>query len=418
MLEKRRKTAAGTAPTHGHRVEAAVVGAGAAGLWAAAELRRRGVRVVVLERSDSVAASWRRRYDGLRLNTVRWMSGLPGTPIPRRAGKWPTREDFVDYLDSFAARHELEVRFGVEVSRIDRAGEEWRLDTTQGPLQVRFVVVATGYDGVATIPEWPGRKSFAGELIHASEYRNPDRFRGKDVLVVGVGNSGTEIATQLANCAAARVLVSMRTPVNILPRELLGVPITVFARVSERQPAWVGDRLGFLVQRLAWGDLSAYGMPRAPHGVSPELRVRGLGAVVDGGFVAALKQGRMELVPAVESFDGQEVVLAGGARRCPEVVIAATGYRHGLEALVGHLGVLLSSGKPAVLGARTHPNAPRLYFNGFWLPASGQLPAMRRTSRRIARAVSRDRLREAAGRHAVGRWFGQSGRQHLVGVRS
>jgi putative flavoprotein involved in K+ transport len=377
-------------PALSRRVEAVVIGAGSAGLWAAAELQRRGVEAIVLERGNTIGASWRGRYEGLRLNTVRWLSALPGTPIPRPAGLWPTSEDFISYLESFVERHRLELDFGTEVTRVDRVGHEWRLESSAGALNARFVIVATGYDRLPKVPRWPGSESFAGELIHASEYRNAKPFHQRDVLVVGVGNSATEIATQLAGGGAGRVRVSMRTPVNLVPPDCFGVPMTVFARLSELAPAAVGDRLGFLVQRLAWGDLAPYGMPRAPYGISTELQVKGLGPVMDRGFVAALKQGRIELVPAVERFDGTEVVLSDEARIRPEIVIAATGYLHGLEGLVGHLGVLLPSGKPSVLGARTHPDAPRLYFNGFWLPASGQLPGMRRTSRRIARVVARE----------------------------
>ena len=254
-------------------------------------------------------------------------------------------------------------------------------------------MVATGYDGVPRMPAWPGRDGFTGELLHASSFRNADPYDGKDVLVVGAGNTGTEIATRLADGPAARVRVSVRTPVNIMPPTFLGVPATVLARMSEGAPAWVVDQGGFLMQRLAWGDLSPYGMPRSPYGIATELRVRGLGATLDRGFVAALKAGRLELVSAVEGFDGADVVLDGGERIQPQVVMAATGYRHGLEPLVGHLGVLLPSGKPAVRTGRAHPGAPGLYFNGYWLPLSGQLPAMRRTSARIARAI--------AGRGAV-----------------
>ena len=106
------------------------------------------------------------------------------------------------------------------------------------------------------------------------------------MLVVGAGNTGTEIATRLADGGAARVRVSFRTPVNIMPPTFLGVPATVLARMSESAPAWIVDRGGFLMQRLAWGDLSRYGMPRSPYGIATELRVRGLGATLDRGFVA------------------------------------------------------------------------------------------------------------------------------------
>jgi cation diffusion facilitator CzcD-associated flavoprotein CzcO len=374
----------------------AVIGAGAAGLGAAAALRRRGVDdLVVLERTDSVASSWRARYDGLCLNTVRRLSSIPRHPIPPAAGTWPSREAFIAYLEDVAERSGVEVRFGVEVERIDRDEKDWRVRMPSGTLRARFVVVAVGYDRIPRIPDWPGRERFTGELLHASRFRNAGPFHGKDVLVVGAGNTGTEIATRLADSAAARVRVSFRTPVNIMPPTFLGVPTPVLARMSENSPAWLVDRTGFLMQRLAWGDLSGYGMPRSPYGLATELRVRGLGPTLDRGFVSALKAGAVELVPAVAGFDGPDVILADGERIQPHVVIAATGYGHGLEPLVGHLGVLLPSGKPAARTGRAHPAAPGLYFNGYWLPLSGQLPAMRRTSRRIARAIARERRRAA-----------------------
>jgi putative flavoprotein involved in K+ transport len=369
--------------------EVVVIGAGAAGLGVAVALQRRGVDdVVVLERAGAVASSWRGRYDGLRLNTVRGLSGLPREAIPSNAGTWPSREAFISYLEDVAKRKRLDVRLGVEVERIDRGAGHWRLLTSSGTLRSRFMVVATGYDRVPKIPDWPGVDSFSGELLHASAFRNATPYRDRDVLVVGAGNTGSEVATRLVNGGAARVRVSVRTPVNIMPPRFLGIPTPVLARASEAQPAWLVDRMSYLMQRIAWGDLTPYGMPRSPFGVATELTVRGLGPTLDRGFVAALKSRRLTLVPAVERFGGPDVMLAGEEAIQPEVVIAATGYRHGLEPLVGHLGVLLESGKPAERTGGAHPAAPGLYFNGYWLPLSGQLPAMRRTSRRVARAIA------------------------------
>ena len=380
--------------------EAVVVGGGPAGLAAAAQLQRRGFKPIVLERSPGVGASWRGRYDTLRLNTVRWMSGLPGTPIPRTAGRWPSRADFVRYLERYAER--LDVRTGIAVARVERHEDAYVLRTSAGDLKSRYVVVATGYDHEPLIPDWPGRHGFPGELIHASAYRNATPFAGRQVLVVGTGNTGVELAVELLETAAS-VRVSMRTPPNILTREVFGLPSTVLGRMSESSLDALTDRSGFLLQRMLWGDLEPYGIPRAPYGIATELRVKGLGPVVDSGFVAALKQGRIEIVPAVERFDGADVVLRGDVRLQPDVVIAATGYRSGLEELVGHLGVLLPNGRPAINGARTHPNAPGLYFNGYWLPLSGQIPALRRSSRALARAVARER-RRAPTRDTQRRW--------------
>ncbi len=368
-----------------------MIGAGAAGLAAAAELGRRGVQATVLERTDEIGVSWQRRYEGLRLNTVRWLSGPRGGRIPRSAGRWPSREAFAEHLRGYAEQKRIAIEHRVAVQRIDRSEHGYRLETSTGARSTRFVVVATGYDHRPSMPDWPGRKTFNGRLVHAADYRRSQDFQERDVLVVGAGNTGTEIAVQLRRAGVARVRIAMRTPPNLVPLEPLGIPITLLARVSEVQPRVFTDWFGAVVQRFTWGDLTPYGLPRAPYGIGTELRIKGMGPVVDRGFVTALKKGTVELVPAVERFDGDYVCLSDGCRIRPQAVISATGYRTGLERLVGHLGVLLPSGKPACMRGETNPAAPGLHFNGFWLPASGQLPAMRRTTRRIGREIVRQR---------------------------
>jgi putative flavoprotein involved in K+ transport len=210
------------------------------------------------------------------------------------------------------------------------------------------------------------------------------------VLVVGCGTSATEIATRLAAEGAKRVRVAVRTPPNLMPEHFLGVPITFFARALENAQRWLVDLLSSLPRRVAIGGLSEYGIDRAPFGVGTELRLKGMGPVIDRGFVEAVKAGRLEVVSALEGFDQDAVLLSDGSRIRPQVVIAATGYRPGLEGLVGALGVL---GKPSVLGAETHPHAPGLYFCGYRLPLSGELSGMRRDSRQIARAIAGRRRR-------------------------
>ena len=377
---------------------AVVIGAGSAGLSAAAALRRAGVDVVVLERAGEAGASWRARYDGLRLNSGRTVSSVPGARIPRSAGQFPARDAYADYLAGCVERLGLDVRFGVSVSRVERDGDGYVLATSDGSLRARSVVVATGYDHDPCIPDWPGRDEFAGELVHASSYRNPAPFAGRSVLVVGTGNSGTEISAQLgAAGGVGRVWLSMRTPVNIVPRRLFGVSLSVLVSRPLRQPAAIADVGGRLIQRLVFGDLTRHGMPRAPMGIGTEMRVKGLGPVIDGGFVEALKAGRVTLVPAVAGFEGADVVLADDTRVRPDTVIAATGYRHGLEDLVGHLGVLDDAGRPARRDGSAHPAAPGLHFNGYLLPLPGQLYGMRVTARRIAREVVRDRAPSRVG---------------------
>jgi cation diffusion facilitator CzcD-associated flavoprotein CzcO len=343
--------------------------------------------VAVLEGSDRIGSSWLARYDRLRLNTLRWMSDLPGYPCDRRYGSFPSAVDWAAYLERYARHHELDVRLGVRVERIEMGALEWKLATSAGPLAAPAVVVATGYDREPRWPAWPGREEFAGELSHAADYRNPEPYRGRSVLVVGAGNSGSEIANDLAG-QAKKVWLAVRTPPNVFPRRWLGVPLNPLAIALDVLPTRMADQLGWFGQRMIYGDMSRYGLPRSPVGVKTRVLRDSIAACVDGGFVRSVKRGRVEIVPAVSSLDGRAVVLEGGRRLEPDAVIAATGYRRGLEQLVGHLGVLREDGRPLVHAERTHPNAPGLYFTGFDTLSSGQLRLFSRDAKAIGRRVA------------------------------
>lgn len=369
--------------------DAIVCGAGAAGLAAAAMLGRAGLTTTVLERSDAVAASWRRRYDGLRLNTPAWMSTMPGYRAShRRYGEFPSRDDWVRYLEDYARHHRLDVRFGVDVARVDRGPAGWRVVTADGDLDARRVVVATGYDAEPDLPAWPGRETFTAELLHSSAYRSPEPYRGRDVLVVGPNVTGSEVAAHLVRGGAGRVRVAMRTPPNLTRRKFLGLTVNVPGVVLNHLPLPVADRVAWLTQLAMFGRLDAYGLPRSPVGTATMLRRHHQAPAYDDGFVDAVKSGRIQVLPAVVGLDGADVVLADGTRVQPEVVIAATGYRRGLEPLVGHLGVLDGDGIPLVNGGEQHPSAPGLFFNGYRADLGGQLRLMRIDARRIARAAA------------------------------
>ncbi|MFB9462133.1 flavin-containing monooxygenase [Streptomyces cinereospinus] len=368
-----------------------VIGGGPGGLAAAHALRARGIRAVVLERSDRVGASWRRHYDRLRLHTTRRLSALPGLPMPRRFGRWVSRDDLVRYLEKYAEHHELEIVTGVEVSRIERApdGTGWLLHATGGRrLTGGAVVVATGHNHTPRIPDWPGRDTYTGEFLHAGAYRDPAPYAGRDVLVVGAGNTGAEIAVDLAEGGAARVRLAVRTAPHIVRRSTAGWAAQYTGVLVRRLPVGLVDRLARPLARLSVPDLSAHGLPRPDTGLYSRV-TEGAIPVQDVGLVDAVRTGRVEITAAVDSFDGDRVVLADGARIDPDAVIAATGYVRALEPLLSHLDVLDPRGRPVSHGARAPKNAPDLYFTGFTNPISGMLRELARDAERIARAVAR-----------------------------
>ncbi|WP_251057629.1 NAD(P)/FAD-dependent oxidoreductase [Streptomyces sp. ISL-94] len=369
-----------------------VIGAGPGGLAAAAALRARGVRAVVVEKSDAVGASWRRHYDRLHLHTTRRLSALPGLAMPRRFGRWVARDNVVRYLEKYAEFHELELVTGVEVTRIEQApdGDGWILHASGGrELTAGAVVVATGFNHTPALPDWPGRDTYGGRLLHAADYCEPAPYAGQDVLVVGVGNTGAEIAVDLAEGGAARVRLAVRTAPHIVRRSTAGWPAQRTGILVRRLPVPLVDRLGALVARASVPDLSAYGLPRPSSGLYSGVR-QGAIPVQDVGLIDAVRRGQVEPVAAVESFEGGEVVLADGTRIAPDAVIAATGYRRALEGLVGHLdGVLDERGRPRTHGARTPAQAPGLYFTGFSNPISGMFREMALDAEKIAKAVAR-----------------------------
>lgn len=373
----------------GGRGRVAVIGAGPGGLAVAAELERRGVAATIIDRRECVASQWRRQPDSLSLNTVRWAAHLPGLRFPWAAGRWPGRDSVVAYLERYAEEKGLDLRLGVEVERLDPTPRGWRLSTSVGPIEAPEAIVATGSCNAPLIPAWPGRERFEGELVHAVEYRNASAYRGRDVLVVGAGNSGAEIATDLARGGAARVRLSVRTPPNLLPRWLFLFPPETFSRVYEHLPERLVDGAIATLRRLLVGDLTALGLPAPERGFYHSLLHSRVTPIVDVGLVSALRRGAVEVVPAVERLDGAEVVLAGdGGRLRPDALIAATGYERCLEPLVGHLGMLDEIGMP-----RAGPDgaAPGLHFIGFSHPSGSSLRELRIDARRLARALVRQR---------------------------
>jgi putative flavoprotein involved in K+ transport len=368
---------------------AVVIGAGPAGLAMAAELGRVGIRAVVIEKADEVGSSWAHHYDRLHLHTARWLSGLPGVAIPRAAGRWVARDAFRAYLHDYAVRQGLDVRLNTSVTSVDRLADGlWRIGCGAESVVTPLVVVATGYNHTPKLPDWPGRESFTGRILHSSEHRNPAAVGADSVLVVGPGNSGAEIAADLAG-AGKQVWLAVRTPPNIVRRQVLGIPSQVLVLSVSPFPDRVGDRISSLLQKLTVGDLSRFGLTAAPRGVFTQQARDDVTPTIDVGLIDAVRAGRVTVVPSVESLDGSTVTLANGEVLRPGAVVVATGFRRGLEPLFGHLGVVTPGGRPSVNADEQAPGLDGLYFLGYSNPLTGNIRQVGIDARAIARRVSK-----------------------------
>lgn len=372
--------------------EILVIGAGPAGLATSACLRREGLLHVVLEREGQTASAWHRHYDRLHLHTTKTYSGLPMMPWPKEAPRYPAREQVVQYLLAYAAEHCIAPRLGVNVYAVQRTGDHFTVDTSAGVMTPRIVIVATGYSGVPKLPSIPGLDSFHGLAIHSRVYKDPAPFQGKRTLVVGCGNSGAEIALDLAEHGVDVAMV-VRGPVHVVPRDLFGRPTQHTAVLLSYLPLGLRDAISMSVVSLAVGDLSRWGIVRPAVGPNLMIVESGRVPILDIGTIAMIKEGKIRVLPAVQEIFSDKVRFAGGALHPFEAIILATGYTSGLGALVkGFETIAGARGRPNRFGEETGISG--LYFVGFKNPPTGALREIAleapRTARSIRIAVSRN----------------------------
>ena len=366
--------------------EVLVIGAGPAGLAVAACLRQQGVGHDIVSRDDSVAASWRRHYERLHLHTIKRHSALPNMPWPVSAPRYPSRQQVVDYLERYAAAHQIKPRLGVEVRRVRRLQQRFEVDTSAGALQPRCVVVATGYNGVPKWPSFPGMDSYTGLALHSRDYRHAAPFKGRRTLVVGCGNSGAEIALDLAEQGVDVALV-VRGPVHVVPRDLLGRPSQATSVMLAPLPARWRDAIVGPILRLAVGDLSAYGIQRPALGPNQMIEQQGRIPMLDIGTVAMVKAGRIKVRPAVQQVLPGSVRFADGREEPYEGIVLATGYDTGLAGFIhGFETIADQRGRPHRFGQETA--IAGLYFVGFRNPSTGALREMALEAPRVAASIA------------------------------
>ena len=375
------------------RCDAIVVGAGPAGLAVAACLKARGLDPAILEKADAVGTVWRRHYDRLHLHTDRARSGLPGLPMPAAFGRYPSRAQVVSYLESYAQTFGLAPVFNTPVRSLAREDPLWRAETDGGAWEAPIAVIATGLADFPHVPNWPGMESFQGLVLHSSRYRNPAPFTGQRVLVIGYGNSGGEIALDLAE-AGIRTAMAVRSPVNVIPREMLGRPILAWSLASRFLRPRLADAVNAPMLRLAVGSIEKLGLRRAPKGPLQSVAEDGRVPLIDIGTLDAIREGRIELRGDVAGFTPQGVAFKDAPPEAFDTVILATGFRPDLRGLLPTArNVLGAEGAPLVSGGPTAE--PGLFFCGATPSALGQLRQIGIDAANIADAVAPRKARAA-----------------------
>lgn len=362
-----------------------IIGASAAGLATAACLKRQGVDYILLEQSQQVGTRWRGHYDRLHLHTIRSLSGLPHQPMPANYPRYPSRDQFVAYLEDYTAKQELAPRFGQQVIAVEQKGNGWITRTPNAEYKSRFVVVATGYARQPNLPTFPGVEQFRGTILHSREYKSGAPYKGQSVLVVGFGNSGGEIAVDLYEHGATPAL-SVRSAVNVIPRDILGIPVQAIGVYSPKTSLKMNDLLFTPLIRLTVGDIRKLGLRKLPYGPQTQMRKDHHIPLIDVGTIGHIRAGHITVYPGIKCFTETGVVFENDRELKVGAVVLATGYRPALHEFLP-AAARVTDGQGNALNSGRESALPGLYLCGLQVSATGMLREIGIEAQRIAEAI-------------------------------
>ncbi len=363
-----------------------VIGAGPAGLAVGACLKQAGVQSILLEQSDKVGSVWRRHYDRLHLHTDKRNSKLPYAAFPKEYPRYPSRDQLVGYLESYAKKFELDIRFDQQVQSARRDNNHWELQTQDARYRASNLVVATGNAREPFSPQWKGMDAFKGKVMHSSEYKNGEPFKGQNVLVVGFGNSGGEIAIDLFE-HGAKPSIAVRSAVNVIPKELAGIPILSIGIAQNSMPAWMADAMNAPILRAVIGDITKLGLRKLPYGPATQIQNDKHIPLIDVGTIKLIKQGHITVYPGVEELTETGVRFTDGREAGFDALILATGYRSRVNKFLNETNVYDEDGTPLSTGREA--GVPGLYFCGYYVSPTGMLREISMEAMRLSTSIAK-----------------------------
>ncbi|XP_020259955.1 probable indole-3-pyruvate monooxygenase YUCCA9 [Asparagus officinalis] len=350
-----------------------IVGAGPSGLAVAASLKESGVPYVIFERSDCIASLWQKQtYNRLKLHLPKKFCQLPGLPFPDSYPEYPCKNQFIDYLESYAKHFDICPRFNqsVQSARYENTSGLWRVRTVGLQNEEieyigKWLVVATGENADRVIPEFEGLREFGSDIIHACDYKSGESYRGKKVLVVGCGNSGMEVCLDLSNYESFPSMV-VRDSVHVLPREVYGkstFEMSVF--LMKWLPLWLVDKIMLALSWLVLGNVENYGLKRPAVGPLQLKSTQGRTPVLDIGALDKIKSGEIEVVPGVKRFLPGRVEFLDGHVLDFDAVVMATGYRSNVPYWLQGTDFFSKNGLPMAQFPNSWKGKTGLYAVGF-----------------------------------------------------
>jgi len=363
-----------------------IVGASFSGLALAACLQKQGIEHIIIEKENSVAHPWRNHYERLHLHTNKRISGLPFKKFDATS-RYPSRQEVIDYLDDYRRDFSIRPIFNAEARSIKRDGYRWITETTSGSFQSKYVVMATGAFSKPRQVMFKGMESFPGKIIHSSVYKTGKEFTGKRVLVIGFGNSACEIAIDLFE-QGARPALAVRSPVNVVPRDLFGIPILELSLLMNKIPPRLADKINAPLLRWAVGDIAKLGLKKMSYGPFEQIRRDGSVPLLDIGTLSHIRMGHISVRRGISYIENNTVHFADGKSESFDAIVAAIGYDQNYSEII-HVDDSRTADLRLPAKKQKYFGKDGLYFCGFWIAPTGQIREIGLDAQKIAKDIAR-----------------------------
>jgi indole-3-pyruvate monooxygenase len=359
-----------------------VIGASISGLACAVSLQKQNIEHVIIEKQNQVATPWRNHYDRLHLHTNKRCSNLPYKKFGRAIPRYPNRQQVVDYLEDYQKEFNINPVFNTEAISVKKKADYWIAETTSGTFESKYLIMATGAFGKPKPIIFKGMETFPGKLLHSYEYKTGKDFRGQNVLVVGFGNSACEIAIDLFEQGAIPSM-AVRSPVNVIPRDVLGVPVLELSLILNRLPPPVADVIIAPFMNLLIGDLTKLGLKKKPYGPLEEIRRDGNIPLLDIGTVQHIRDGHIKIHDNIDFIEGETIHFKDAKKGVFNAIIAGIGYYRDYAEIVD-VDISRFQDLQVSVDKQKYFGKDGLYFCGYWVGPTGQIREIASDAQKIA----------------------------------
>jgi indole-3-pyruvate monooxygenase len=364
-----------------------VIGASFSGLASGACLQKRGIDYIIIEKEAQVAVPWRNHYERLHLHTNKSLSTLPfkkfGNTIPR----YPSRLQVIDYLDEYQKEFHIHPIFNTEAKSVKKINDHWITETNNGIFKSKWLILATGPYGRPKAVNFKGMETFPGRILHSYGYKTGLDFKGQKVLVVGFGNSACEIAIDLYEQGAAPSM-AVRSPVNVIPRDFLGIPILRISLFMSQLPPRIADTINAPLIRLMVGDITKLGLKKMPYGAFEQIQRDGNIPLLDIGTIKHIREGHIRIYDNIDNIEGKTVHFEDGKKEDFDAIIAAIGYYPDYAEIIQVERARFDDLKMSV-NKQKYFGKDGLYFCGFWIGPTGVIREISLDAQKIAGDIAK-----------------------------